>query len=233
MLGRMRAGYLTVGRFRGIPVRLHWSLPLGALVFGGGRFAPGLWVGFFLLVLLHELGHATVVRHHRMRVLSVEIHALGGLCRWEGMASPLARATIAWGGVWAQLALLLGTVLTLALLGAPRGRFAVEMVEAFTTINLFLVALNLLPVRPLDGAEAWPLLPLLWRRLRSRRRGARSRGARSAPASTPRQGATRTRPEGMTTTATARRGEVPDLRELREQVERLRREASEKVRRGN
>ena len=50
-------GYLTLARFRGAPVRVHWSTPIGALFFTRFAFLPGAWLGFFLLLLLHELGH--------------------------------------------------------------------------------------------------------------------------------------------------------------------------------
>jgi hypothetical protein len=71
-------GYLTLGRWRTAPERVHWTLPVGALVFGQGRFVPGFWLGFLLLVLIHELGHAVLVRRYRHRVVSIDIHALGG-----------------------------------------------------------------------------------------------------------------------------------------------------------
>ena len=39
------SGYLTVGEVRGIRLRLHWTLPLGALLLGG--LSPVAWVAFF------------------------------------------------------------------------------------------------------------------------------------------------------------------------------------------
>jgi Zn-dependent protease len=166
-------GYLTLGKWRGADVRAHWTLPLGAAVFSGGRFVPGFWLGFFLLVLIHEVGHALLVRRFRCRVISIDIHGLGGVCRWNGSPSPIQRAHIAWGGVHAQLAVFGITVGALALLGDPDARFVAQVVSAFTTTNLWLIALNLLPVPPLDGAEAWKLPRLL--RARSVRHRQRAR----------------------------------------------------------
>jgi hypothetical protein len=40
------------------------------------------------------------------------------------------------------------------------------LAQVFTTTNLWIIGFNLLPIEPLDGARAWPLFPLLWRRLR-------------------------------------------------------------------
>ena len=118
----MRGGYLTLGRWRGAPVRAHWSLPLGALVFGQGRFVPGFWLGFFLLVLIHELGHAALVKRYGHRVVSIDIHALGGACRWSGEATAVDRARIAWGGVLAQGVALAIAAAALALAGPPKPR---------------------------------------------------------------------------------------------------------------
>jgi hypothetical protein len=42
------------------------------------------------------------------------------------------------------------------------------VVDVFTRTNLWLIALNLLPVPPLDGAEAWPLLRHLKDRWKNR-----------------------------------------------------------------
>jgi Zn-dependent protease len=156
-------GYLTLGRWRGAPVRAHWTLPVGALVFGQGRFVPGFWLGFFLLVLIHELGHAVIVRAHRHRVLSIDIHALGGVCRWSGDPTAIARARIAWGGVLGQGVTLFAAYVALALAGPPESAFAAQLARAFTATNIWLIAINLLPVPPLDGAEAWKLPGLLAR----------------------------------------------------------------------
>jgi len=164
----VRGGWLTLGRWRGAPVRAHWTLPIGALVFGQGRFVPGFWLGYFLLVLVHELGHALLVRRFRHRVVSIDIHALGGVCRWSGEATAIERAWIAWGGVLAEGVVLAATYGVLALAGPPDTLFLAQLAVAFTTGNLWLIALNLMPVPPLDGAEAWKLPGLLARRRRHR-----------------------------------------------------------------
>jgi len=165
---QFQGGYLAVGHWGGAPIRLHWTLPIGAFVFGQGQVVPGFWLGFFLLVLIHELGHAAVVRRARRRVLSIEVHGLGGLCHWDGGASAIDRARIAWGGVQAQLVALLFAQVGLSLFGPPTTAFTAQMVTAFTTTNIWLILINLIPVPPLDGAEAWKLFPLLWQQSRRR-----------------------------------------------------------------
>jgi stage IV sporulation protein FB len=165
----VRGGYLTLGRWRGAPVRLHWTLPVGAFVFGQGRIVPGFWLGFFLLVFIHELGHAFLVRRLRHQVVSIDVHALGGVCRWSGDPTAIDVARIAWGGVLAQAIAYAVARAALALAGPPETIFAAQLVAAFTTTNLWLIAINLIPVPPLDGAEAWKLIGM---RRRQRRGGA-------------------------------------------------------------
>jgi len=163
-----RSGYLNLGRIAGARVRAHWTLPVGALVFGGGRFDLGYLAGFVLLVLVHEVGHAVVVRKCGHRATALDVHGMGGLCHWAGDPTALDVALIAWGGVWAQALLYLATFAATLLLGTPRQPFFAELWAAFTWTNVWMMALNLVPIPPLDGAEAWKLFPLMWRRAQAR-----------------------------------------------------------------
>src|SRR4051812_1374775 len=161
--------HLTVGRFRGAPVRLHWSLLLGAALFGGPRWAPGAWLGFALLILAHELGHALLVARQRLTVLRIDLHGFGGECTYTGSVTPLGESAIAWGGVLAQLVTFFA-VSTPATYGWwPRSWFARDLLSTFLWPNIGLIALNLLPVSPLDGSLAWSLFPRAWARLQQRR----------------------------------------------------------------
>ena len=175
-----RSGYLAIGRWRGVPVLLHWTTPLGALWFSGFSFAPALWVAFVGLVLVHELGHAYFVQRFGARVLQVEAHALGGLCTWSGRTNAIQRAVIAWGGVVAQGLVLAGGLAFLAVQGRPEGASAAQVLHVAIVVNLWMIGLNLLPFRPLDGAAAWPLFPLLWRRRKARQAEVLDASARAA-----------------------------------------------------
>ena len=185
-------GYFPLGRIFGVPARVHVSALLGALFFSGLRFAPGAWLGFFLVILVHELGHALVVRRTGQRVIGVNIHGLGGECAWQGNPSPLERAMIAWGGVWAQLVLFalampLSLLLTPFVAGVPLlGSLFADLMLALTWNSLLLAALNLIPFGPLDGAEAWKLPKLLWaRRNAAKRRPQPEVRFRATPATAP------------------------------------------------
>jgi Zn-dependent protease len=208
-------GYLTLLRWRGVPVRFHWTAPLGALFFGGLSFIPGFWVGFLLLILIHEMGHALLVRRVGLRAVSIDVHGLGGQCRFAGYPDPLQLSIVAWGGVLAQAVLGIATLLVVYLVGPPQSSFFVTMVHAFTITNLWIGALNLLPFRPLDGAEAWKLFGLLRRRPRGPRRERKRRSKVDAA-------------RGV---AVVDDGEVKET--IREALERAQRDAADKRRQKN
>ena len=74
---------------------------------------------------------------------------------------------IAWGGVAAQAALLLITLGVVLAFGYPSFGPLRTLASAFIYTNAFLIALNLVPIPPLDGAEAWPLVTRKLRELRA------------------------------------------------------------------
>jgi stage IV sporulation protein FB len=153
----LERGYLTLGRFHGAAVRLHWSTLVGMLVLTRFHIAPGAWLGFLLVVLVHELGHALLAHRLGMIVVGIDVHALGGGCTYGGLPTRKEQATIAWGGVLAQAALLVATLVVVAVLGWPEGGQLAELADVLTFSNAMVAALNLLPVPPLDGADAWTL----------------------------------------------------------------------------
>jgi Zn-dependent protease len=169
----VNSGFWTIGRFAGAPVRLHWTLPLGALVMSRFTFAPAYWLGFVLLILIHELGHALVVLRYRLGLREIMVHGVGGYCSHDPALTRFQDSAIAWGGVLGQLVALLVTGTLLLLFGAPTSLHAAQLAHVFTETNLFLIAINLIPIEPLDGRKAWPLVAMLWARLR---RGSPARG---------------------------------------------------------
>ncbi len=165
----MEGGYFRIGRFGPAPIRIHWSAPFGAFMFSGFRWAPSAWGAFVLLILIHELGHAVMVRAFRLQVTSIDVHGIGGVCNYYGSVGPLGRSLIAWGGVFGQLVLLAIALPLLLLLPKTLPLWGAHLLDALVFTNLWLMAINLLPVPGFDGAEAWKLfgkngLPAWWRR---------------------------------------------------------------------
>jgi Zn-dependent protease len=172
----MRTSY-RLGRIAGIEIGLNWSvLALLALLMwtlATGVFPetnPGLGenahfvmavvasLGFFLSILLHELGHALQARRDGMEIDGITLWLFGGVARFRGMF-PTAGSEfrIAVAGPLVSLALGLGFV-GAAMLGVPESIDAVCAWLGF--INLLLLAFNLLPALPLDGGRM--LRAALW-----------------------------------------------------------------------
>ena len=162
-------GYTTLFHIRGMPVRLHWSFALGMLIFGGLRFAPGVWLGYFVLVAGHELGHGFLARRYGMHVTSLDIHGFGGLCSYSGYPTEYQQSVIAWGGVLAQGLMYVAIQLVLVSLGPPATEFTADFVMLMTRTNLIIAVINLLPLNGLDGGRAWRLPKLWWRARQSRK----------------------------------------------------------------
>lgn len=157
----LKRGFLRLGQIGGVPILVHWTAPLGAYVFTGFRFDGVLWLGFVGLILLHELGHALMVRAVGARSTAIELTGFGGLCRWQGTPTQVGRAVIAWGGIWAQLVLLVLAESYLRLFPGTLSPVAMQLFWIATVSNMWMIALNLIPFPPLDGVEAWRLPWLL------------------------------------------------------------------------
>lgn len=161
------AGYATFGRYRGLPIRWHWSLPVAIALFGGAAIAPMRWLLVVALVLVHEAGHHLMVRHYGLRPIGVDLQGLGGETRWTGQATPKQEIVIAWSGVLAQLAIFALAELGFALyaLGGGAvidGTWLADSRFMLREANILMVAVNLLPLPTFDGHVAWKLFAL-WR----------------------------------------------------------------------
>jgi stage IV sporulation protein FB len=132
------------------PLRLHWSILLGAALFTALTPRPLLLIGYAAVLLAHVAGHAFAVLGTRLSVSGVVVHALGGELTGAGEATPLRRSVIALSGVLAQLALLLAAL-------AGRRYLPPDLADALVSRNAVVLLLNLVPVKPLDGALAWRL----------------------------------------------------------------------------
>ena len=152
-------GALSIGK-----IHLHWSLALGALLFCAPRFSPLLLAAFAAVVAAHTLGHLAALLACGLRPQALVLHGLGGeiaagraAAGSQRAPSPVESSIVAWGGVLAQ-----GALIACALLRPLPHDLGIALVR----LNGVALALNLLPVAPLDGAEAWRLFGRLRRRPR-------------------------------------------------------------------
>jgi stage IV sporulation protein FB len=163
----MRSSW-RLGRWRGIPISLHWTVFIGipwflyqtrSLLDTGVAF-----VAFFVLLLVHELGHAAVARWRRVEVDKIQLFFLHGNCSHEQPDYELDDVLIAWGGVAAQfnvLVIALGADVLLATFSPTAHALASPLLRVFIGTNVLIMVFNLIPVAPFDGAKAWRILPIL------------------------------------------------------------------------
>jgi Zn-dependent protease/CBS domain-containing protein len=114
---------------------------------------------FFACLLLHELGHATQAQREGMVIDGITLWVFGGVARFRGtFPSAGAELRIALAGPLVSLAL---AALFLALgLAAPLPAAVAGVVSWLGSVNLLLLAFNLLPALPLDGGRV--LRATLW-----------------------------------------------------------------------
>jgi len=168
----IRKGSLHLVRLAGIDVYLHWSWFLVAMYEIGDRahtYSAIEWnvleyLALFLIVLLHEFGHALACRQVGGTANRIVLWPLGGVAYVSPPPRPAATLWSIAAGPLVNVALLP----VLGLLRVASGSFGWAltmpnldlMLHALWIINLILLIFNLLPVYPLDGGQI--LRSLLW-----------------------------------------------------------------------
>jgi Zn-dependent protease len=178
----MHNGSLTLGRFRGIPIHIHWSVILLGVLFGNslagefGAVAASITLVVFLgSILAHELAHALVARRYGVGTESIQLWALGGVARLTRESpTPRAEAMIAAAGPLTSLGLgaaAIGSAFALDAVGTQGT--PIQALAWLGIINVILGVFNLLPGAPLDGGR-------IVRAWRWKRHGDRYRASREA-----------------------------------------------------
>ncbi|WP_445288589.1 hypothetical protein [Variovorax atrisoli] len=168
-------GCITLRRPRilGARLHIHWSALVAAGVLLGVLIRQPLHAfvavaTYFLVILLHEAGHALVARRLGYPATDIYLTFIHGVCVYEQPGSVREAALVAWGGVLVQLVVAIPLIVlaqTTPLGAAPVFPVAVAILGY---MSLFIALLNLAPARGLDGALAWKLVPILLRDLRNR-----------------------------------------------------------------
>ncbi|MFL5842040.1 MAG: site-2 protease family protein [Thermoleophilaceae bacterium] len=140
---------------------------------------------FFVSVVLHELGHAVVARRNGMQVAGVTLWMFGGVASLKGeMPSAGAEFRMAAAGPLVTLVVVAACyVLGVAVVGTdefadaitlkrdPGASSAALLLSWLMNINLFVLAVNLIPAYPLDGGRM--LRALAWWRTGDRNKATR------------------------------------------------------------
>lgn len=167
-IDRKDRGSWHLGRFFGIPTRIHFSFVLVLLWVGFSTwqaahssvavlFGLGLALSVFACVLLHEFGHALMAKRFGVGTRRITLWPIGGIAElernpddpraemWIAAAGPLVNFAIA--ALLAPAVLLLGT-------GGLLGTVLISLLSA----NLLLGAFNLIPAFPMDGGRVFRAL---------------------------------------------------------------------------
>jgi len=169
-----RRGSIRLFRIAGLNVYLHWSWFVVALfavaarrgIYASPAFNVLEYLALFLIVLLHECGHALACRSVGGRADEIVLWPLGGVAYvqpplrpgptlWSIVAGPLVNVVIA-GVLFAYG----------SFIGLPLGELPAQpsdsalFIQAVWYLNFGLLVFNLLPVYPLDGGQI--LQSLLW-----------------------------------------------------------------------
>ncbi|MBK9394917.1 MAG: hypothetical protein IPN40_13920 [Uliginosibacterium sp.] len=168
----MSQKYLFKGKWKRIPVCIHWTIFLWLpfyYIHQGHLFGiMTSFVAFFALLAAHEFGHAIAAKSRHVKVYAIKLYAMHGQCEHEEPYYERDDVFIAWGGVLAQLAILIVALACerLVVLLPP---LAYEILQpiffTFINVNIAMMLINLVPVPPLDGAKAWRVFPLAMARL--------------------------------------------------------------------
>lgn len=159
-----------VGRVAGINVYLHATL---LILIGWVGYEYYRWRHqprdvveavlfiscFFVIVLLHELGHAMAARHYGIRTRDITLMPIGGLARMECLpAEPYQELVVALAGPAVNILLAVvywGAVnpmtdaMNLEQLHVGGGHFLHKLVWA----NVGMAVFNLVPAFPMDGGR--------------------------------------------------------------------------------
>ncbi len=167
-----RQGSFRLFRFAGVDVFLHWSWFLIAAYGISARttaYSSLVWnvleyLSLFLIVLMHEFGHALACRSVGGQANLIVLWPLGGVAYVDPPQRPGATLWSIAAGPLVNVALfpvLSILVLLSRSLGWPDAMpDAHAFLGAIWFINLVLLIFNLLPIYPLDGGQI--LRSLLW-----------------------------------------------------------------------
>ncbi|MEM9345207.1 MAG: site-2 protease family protein [Planctomycetota bacterium] len=172
-------GSFKLFRLFGIDVFLHWSWFLVAIFliprFGEGTFVGQgntslmwstlLYITLFVIVLVHEFGHALACRSVGGQARHIVLWPLGGVAFVQPPHRPGAHLWSIVAGPLVNVFLLPVTVLAYYLvrgsLGWPvEGNNLHAFMFSLMIMNAGLLVFNMLPVYPLDGGQT--LMSVLW-----------------------------------------------------------------------
>ena len=149
----------------GFPISVHWMFWLNTALLGGGLSAESpremqalvLWVlAAFVSIIIHELGHALLMRHYGARA-EIHLYAFGGLAIPDRGFDRVKSILVSLAGPGAQI---LAGIPAWWLFHHSTGDAwqVLVFLSSFTQVSFAWALLNLAPVYPLDGGHVMFLL---------------------------------------------------------------------------
>jgi Zn-dependent protease/CBS domain-containing protein len=153
-----------------IAVLLSWTLAAGYFPFRYPHLSNEMYwlmgifgmLGLFICIVLHELGHALVAKYYKLPISQITLFIFGGVAEIKKEPSrPKVEFLMAIAGPLVSVVLVVG-LYALTLLGEKSGWpvLFTGVTRYLATINLVIVAFNLIPAFPLDGGRV--LRAILW-----------------------------------------------------------------------
>lgn len=143
-------GFVRVARLGGASLDLHWTCFLGGVALSAaGSFRPELLlpliVGYLLVMLAHELGHAVAARALGLKVYGIRLRGLGGHCLTEIPFGARATVILFSAGLLAQVVLFAATLASGIVSHGRHGTTLGAIAYAFTVGNALAFVSSLLP----------------------------------------------------------------------------------------
>jgi Zn-dependent protease len=146
---------IYIGRWVGVPVTLHWSwVLLFSLFLLLSPALAAIYVGVFLIILLHECGHCIAARRCGVeRIESIILYPIGGAASMAIPPRAGGEAVIALAGPAVNVALM-GVFWLIGDCG--------EILSQIALANVCILLFNLIPAFPMDGGRVLRAT-LFWR----------------------------------------------------------------------
>jgi stage IV sporulation protein FB len=162
-------GSFTVGRIAGIDVKIHVTFFLllawvGYIYYRSGGMPAAIdgilfVLLIFLLVVLHEFGHAIAARRYGIPTRDITLLPIGGVARLERMPDkPREEVVVALAGPAVNVVIAAVLALFIGLSGGwpdPHiiERTGVPLAFRIFSVNVWLVLFNMIPAFPMDGGR--------------------------------------------------------------------------------
>lgn len=179
----MEKDYWQLGSWRQIPISMHWTVLISIawlyLLFWNLLATAIAFVALLILFFFHEFGHVYVFRKRGIAIESIQLLGMHGKTSHD-WAGPVTEMLAAWGGVGAQMLLLLAAVAIGHALDVVSPEPVVNVIAGpillvWTKLNIFLMIVALLPIGPFDGHNAWKVISLTQEHIRKRSQIARDK----------------------------------------------------------